>query len=588
MKGTVPGGPSPRLAREPSPRLSLAASRAAPFFAAIALAAACAGVPAADDPTDAPDGESAGTVGATSLTVDSPTEAPKGGERGRIESLLLLATPESLEAALRELYSEAISSDEAIDYRYATWSILSTVYPELAPLYFSGAPSSATVRIGALFAGETGLYAPETAYEAIGAAIRPLRDKTAAPELALAAAAMIEESGAPSVIPDLLKTKLDEYSGAWESVYLRAKRLLDRWPTCYAASIPLARALIRKELYGDALALVDAMPAAVREGLRGRKLRAEALYGLKRYQEADPLIIGVLIAEPGNLDFTLMRAGVLVAAGEYRQATPLLDAYGKAYPDDVRYLLLRSRNRYEGYRDRDGALTYIRRALAVAPDDPAVILYAAKILLAGSEEERAEGRSLARRASEGPSPAEALTLLLEDAVARGDWKEAASLLDRIAALPDSSVPYRIAFTVRLKSGDVAKATEAASAWRIAEPTSEDASIAWALVLVASGKRAQAIEYCNQVLSGKPSPKYRSRVYYVLSLVAADDAERLAYLRKALVDDAQNVEALVAIAEYYIRKGDYERARLYYKQAALAAPNDPAVIELGKKMESLPK
>ena len=138
-------------------------------------------------------------------------------------------------------------------------------------------------------------------------------------------------------------------------------------------------------------------------------------------------LLRVLLDDPLDSRFALMRAHLLVERGEYKQAAPLLDAYASINPDDRLYILLRARMAMESSKDRSQAATALRRGLARYPDDPDLTLYAAEVFAVGDQAERAEAAALAKKAyAADPSSTRALKLLLGFDLAAGDYAAAAA------------------------------------------------------------------------------------------------------------------------------------------------------------------
>ena len=95
-----------------------------------------------------------------------------------------------------------------------------------------------------------------------------------------------------------------------------------------------------------------------------------------------------------------------------------------------------------------------------------------------------------------------------------------------------------------------------------------------------------------VLSEASSPEMRSFVQYMQGLMSGSDQAAIPYFRAALVEKADNLEALASLAEAYARLGDQEKAKFYARQAialhgaAAAASGASTDGELAARIDAL--
>jgi uncharacterized protein HemY len=122
------------------------------------------------------------------------------------------------------------------------------------------------------------------------------------------------------------------------------------------------------------------------------------------------------------------------------------------------------------------------------------------------------------------------------------------------------------------------ASRLAQEWRARDPSSEAAAVAWATSLVERGEKAAASDLIGKLLAGKGSPAYRSNLYWLQSRLQNGDDAALSSLRAALVENGMNIEALAAMSDMYMKKGDYQRARFYLKQAIAISPDRADIVE----------
>jgi tetratricopeptide (TPR) repeat protein len=178
---------------------------------------------------------------------------------------------------------------------------------------------------------------------------------------------------------------------------------------------------------------------------------------------------------------------------------------------------------------------------------------------------------------------EAARLLAVDAATHYKWTDAAAYLARAGdALEDKTLAAKIL----RKSGDTRAALEYAANWRQSAPQSEAATEAYlrALVDIGDGKSAQNL--IGRILPGTNSSPFRSVLYYLQSRLQKSDEEAQALLRAALIENADNSEALASMSDIQARLKDFAKARFYLKQAMAIDPDDPELEARLSKLNTL--
>jgi tetratricopeptide (TPR) repeat protein len=279
---------------------------------------------------------------------------------------------------------------------------------------------------------------------------------------------------------------------------------------------------------------------------------------------------------------------------------PLLDAYGTVAPSNRLYLLLRARDA-EGLKNREDALRWARRGLEAYPDDPELLVQASRLLFAQAALAREpqksqasdEGRGYAEKAfgltgapEKGAGAGfEAARLLLYEAAARYDWAKAAVYLARAEAGSLGPDDRALVCLVHRKNGELAAALELSKAWYRESPGVEAAAEAYARALVGSRQERAAQDLMARLLSGKCSSAFRSTLYYLESLLEKGEEASLLRLRSALVENADNGEALAAMYDIYFGRKDYQKARFYLKQALALSPTDPELLRRERELQA---
>ncbi len=506
------------------------------------------------------------------------TVSPAQEERNRVERLILAGSPASLaEAAQAAGQASLLSKADARAYAWLAYEIARLAYPELTPAAALEAPPETSLS-KAFIDARNGR--PAAISEGQGALfeLMPLltvfRTRTQSASIAaLAAYERFSGLGHQSALAELARGHALERSGDTAkalSSFIDAQRLA---ADCYPAAINASRLLVDAGKPKDALAALAGANPNVQDTQSYQRAYAYALYGNGQWAEALPLITRVLLNDPLDSRFMLMRAHLLVERGEFKLAASLLDAYASVDPNDRLYLLLRARSAAENSKDLPGALASLRRGLERYPEDQALLLYAAELLFAAGGKDRLEAITYAGKALKAdPSSIRALKVLLAADLAAGNGSGAAARADSIRSFYPDYDDYESLYRAYRLAGRVDESLAMARLWREKQPASEQAALAWATLLIEQGKRADASAFISAQLAIKGGSVYRSTLFLLQSRLQPNEDAALASLRSSLIENGLNVDALVAMTDIYMKRNDHQRARFYLKQALTLSPD----------------
>jgi tetratricopeptide (TPR) repeat protein len=610
----------------PPVRPSVAATAAPAAEAAPAPASPAEGVALPIAPSSSPQASPAKQDGGgTALRTADPAALARGREeREAIETSIVFGSPSSL-AKARDLasHSAALRAEDASALGALALGVAALIYPDssdpvrqasASALTEAGAGSSGTAQsllksLGEIAAGRSPEIPADTAGSPLGELIPALIlfsvDSSDSARRAFDALDRFARLGVPSIIPSIIRSVDAERRGDAQGALGLYRSALAIAPDAWSATLGTGRSLLALKRGADALAALAPL-AASHSGLPAfDRCYALALYANGRYAEAEPYVARVLTRDPQDSRLILIRARLLMRAKAYSQALPLLDAYGTVDPSNRLYLLLRSLES-EGLRARDEALKWARRGLAAYPDDPELLAAASRLLFAGPAFGHEEARVLAARAAELAAPGaaappesdsetgaailaarnaagvEASRLLALDSASRFKWADAAAYLARSGAIEDKALSARIL----RKSGNAKASLDYASAWYKAEPRSDAAIEAYLRALVDSGDEKAAQESIARLLPGTISSPLRSVLYFLQSKLQKSDEAALTLLRAALVENADNPEALAAVSDIQLRRKDYAKARFYLRQAMATDQGDPELDARLKQLDAL--
>jgi Tfp pilus assembly protein PilF len=367
-----------------------------------------------------------------------------------------------------------------------------------------------------------------------------------------------------------------EKTGRWEKAAAEYRGVYNASREFYPAALGLARYLDFQGKGEEEIALLSAMAAQYPDNGAVKRQLAMVYYHRQDWPRAEPAIAEALQRNSRDSQLILMQARLLVEQGRFSQAQAPLDLYAQINPNDRLYLFLRARLQAEGYRNRDGALNYLRPLLRLYPEDEEALVYAARLLMESSRsEDQAEGREiLARLVAAGESSLLVSSLAAQDAALRRAWEEAAPHLSRLLEERRSSRDLLLAYRVERGLGNRAAALVYAQELYRADPANEEGAIAYITALIETGRRSDAATLLETRLSATGGGVLKSRYYYLRSLLRPDEEAAMNDLHSSLFEDPRNLSALTAMFEIYHRRRDERRALYYLKQALAIAPEDP--------------
>jgi tetratricopeptide (TPR) repeat protein len=516
----------------------------------------------------------------------SDTRLPGVTEKAEVERLIALGSPSSLEeAVLMATNSTLLPAVDAKAYAWVAYELARLAYPELAgglPPRADAPPEHALVR--AFIDARNGRSVP------LGPDAGPLfellpvigvfRVKTSASYgAALVAVERFSRFGMDSALGETARGMALEASGDKAGALVAYTNAEVMAPDVYTASLGRTELLIAAGRVAEAMETLARIGPPANASLAYRRAYAHALYTSRKWAEALPLITAVLLEDPMNSRFMLMRAHLLIERGEFRQAAPLLDAYARIDASDRLYLLLRARFAMDGSKDRGTAITTIRRGLDRYPNDHDLTIYAAEVLSSGDTRDRTEALVLAARALTLDSRSvRALRILLASDIASGNVEGAVAKADAILAIDPDYPDLESLYKAYRMAGINESTIRIVQTWRARDPVSESAILAWLGILVETNARPAAAELIARYLGSRGSSAFRSSLYWYQARLQTDEEQALSALRSALIENGMNVDALAYMADIYIRRTDYQRARFYLRQAMTIAPDRPDIVE----------
>jgi Tfp pilus assembly protein PilF len=511
-------------------------------------------------------------------------ERPAGsGVAGEIRSLVESGVPSSLLAALDLIRRRRLGEGEYGRAMTAvSVTLLRKLYPDNRAVFPPADPPRTHPYTRILHEAEQGEYRV------------PPRNSLDYLELTLPFLALLDETGENrflEALPALKRARelnprgilaiyfiglVYERTGQWDKAAVEYRKAYDGSREFYPAALGLARYLKSRGEIEEEIALLSDMVIRYPDSMAIKRQLAMVYYDKQDWSRAEPAIAEVLQRDNRDGQFILMQARLLVEQGRFNQAQAPLDLYALINPNDRLYLFLRARLQAEGYRNRDGALNYLRSLLRSYPEDNEASVYAARLLMESNRgEDQAEGREiLARLLAAGENSLMVSALAAQDAAHRRAWEEARPHLERLLEERRSPQDLLLACAVERGLGNRTAALAYAQELYQADPANEEGTIAYISSLIELGMRAEAGALLETRLAGAGGGLLKSRYYYLRSRLRSGEEATMSDLQSSLFEDPRNLNALTAMFEIYHRRRDERRALYYLKQALAIAPEDP--------------
>jgi len=435
-----------------------------------------------------------------------------------------------------------------------------------------------------------------------------------------------EASGSyASAIPGLVQARSARLDGDSLKAYHLYGKVLDSYPDVWPARLELG--LLSLEMGMPVNALTYLSPLAENRQNDGAVILpyAMALYHNGRLADAEPYVRKGLECYPESPELSIIAAHILMDRNDYAAAQPLIDAYGKKHASDRMYQYLKALLA-KGQNRNDEAQKWARKALQAYPEDPEIMVLLAGILLGGPEAGHKEAAALSieaknrfaadRAIAAGAKPApfsplmeamrkeaegEATRFLMLEAYNHQDWYAAGEMLGSTST---SGIDKAVVATILRKSGRKREALAFSSEWYKDSPQSEAAAEAYLRSLAAASTgigvasaagsavsdagtgligfmggyapgssgpvldagQPSIIGLVLQLLSGSCSASMRSYLHYLRGTLQTDADAAIDSYRMALLERADNVEAIAALAKAYAKKNDVQKALFFVKQA----------------------
>ena len=391
-----------------------------------------------------------------------------------------------------------------------------------------------------------------------------------------------------SVLPPYFSGLIHERMGTYSQAEASFRRAYEISDECYPALIGIARIRRLAGNTAEASAILSELTVRYPDSMEIKRQLAITRYEGRDWTRALSLIDEILISEPRNGDFLLMKTHILIEQGQFSQASAALDIYASINTTNRYYLFYRARVQAEGNRNRDSAINYLRSILRTNSNDAEAMLYAATLLMESQRPaDLQEGSELLERLRRRDSSSiEILSLSLNDAVRRENWQEAQGFLNRILAVRRTAADLVNSYHVERGLGNNARALAVARELYEQDTSNNDYAVIYISALIDNGRRVEASNLLENRLNSSISSGIRSQLYFLRSRIQTNEDVALSDLRSSIFEDPRNLDALISMFEIYHRRREERRAVHYLRQALSIAPDNPRLRQYEREYAAL--
>ena len=526
---------------------------------------------------------------------DATTAHSDGTERdlATARRLATIAAPTTLAQAIELIESQGLSQEEeAIELLYVADRLYDHLYsaldkPSLDVERYTGKYREAFSRIatGDIAGTFESLTEEQDFFSLVTPAFLLLSDASIPQDSDLGRLETLleaaEAQGRSSVLPPYFLALIENRRSNSQAVQALAAESTRRDASFYPGRLLLAQTIQPTKNARRVIDLIEEVHQVIAPSADSLGLLAESYLALGETEAGGAAAARAILLAPDRHDLLLLRIGYLEQSHNAQQALRLLNLLLARNPYDTQLLLRQARVLHESLRNPQQALNVLLKTGDVFVDDPDFHETKGRILL---ELDRAdEGlRELTRALELDPQRISVLRYMLRDAVRMGRWVQSTIYLNQVLEVSRAEDDLQLAYSVYKNLGEQNEALVVAQQLYAMRPKSHYAA-EYAEQLLLLGQTPECLEIVAQGLAQIHDPDTRSALYFLkartlegLDGAANGGAQIIEYLQLSILENPDNVPALVRIAELFMQVQDYRKAYLYLKRAHELEPDDYGV------------
>ena len=512
----------------------------------------------------------------------------RGAILQEVRSNITLGTPRSLDIALNTLYSFNLHSSEAgSELAFVANRLYHFVYPYLKYGAEPNRPPSGSIYPRLFEAVDQGrvpdIPQEETTFlSSLASAVAVLTSSSPEQrERAGEVTTYVVQINPNSMLALYLHGYYLEFEEEYQEAQELYRRVLENDGSCYPARLGLVRVYYAQGNPEAALPHVKQLQLEFSEKRYVLQWAINVYLQAGDLETADRLLSNAIIQFPDQTVFLQKRAQLLELQGKYEQARRIAAVVEQRSGETPETLLVRVQSMIRNDRHEE-ALVLAERGMQEYPAFQRFsALYGELLIQIGRREAAFE--HFQRRLEQDPKNLSIVSSLIDTAIELERWSAAVDYLEKLLEVRQTVSLLRKA--VRVYDALDQPQTAVRYARRLSEEFPDDpvAVRTYLNQLLGSGYRQEAVEYVDRRVNETSQSEVRSVLLYFRARLVQDQSSKLEYLQSSLLENVQNINALIEIAELYESTGEYNKAIRYLRQAIALKPEDQS---LRRKMRDL--
>jgi len=501
---------------------------------------------------------------------------------------ITLGTPRSLDIALNTLYSFNLHSSEAgSELAFVANRLYHFVYPYLEYGAEPTRPPSGSIYPRLFEAVDQGrvpdISQQETTFlSSLASAVAVLTSSSPEQrERAGEVTTYVVQINPNSMLALYLHGYHLEFEGEYQEAQELYRRVLEDDDSCYPARLGLVRIYYAQGNPEAALPHVEQLQLEFSEKRYVLQWAINVYLQAGDLETADRLLSNAIIQFPDQTVFLQKRAQLLELQGKYEQARRIAAVVEQRSGETPETLLVRVQSMIRNDRHEE-ALVLAERGMQKYPAfQHFSALYGELLIQIGRREAAFE--HFQRRLEQDPKNLSIVSSLIDTAIELERWSAAVDYLEKLLEVRQTVSLLRKAVRVYDALDQPQTAVRYARSLSEEFPDDPVAVRTYLNQLLGSGYRQEAVEYVDRRVDETSQSEVRSVLLYFRARLVQDQSSKLEYLQSSLLENVQNINALIEIAELYESTGEYNKAIRYLRQAIALSPEDQS---LRRKMRNL--
>lgn len=508
----------------------------------------------------------------------------------RVRSNLTLGTPRSLDIALHTLYMNKLQNTETgAELAFVADRFYHLVYPYLEYGTTQVQPPSGSIYPQLFESVEQGsvpnISQEQTTFlSSLASAITVLTSNDADQrEQAGEVTSYVMQINPDSMLGAFLHGFYSELNEKYQNARDLYLKVLEQDDSCYPARLGLVRIYYFQGNPESAFSHVEQLLLEFPEKMYVIQWAINVYLQADKLDRVDRLISSAIIQFPDETVFLRKRVELLELQGKYEQAGRIATVVERKVGETPETMLVKIQSLIRDNRSEE-ALALAEKGMEKYPDFQRFSsIYGDLLIKIGRREEAMD--YFQQQIKKEPDNLTVISSLLDTAIELGRWTDAVEYLTKLLEERQTVSLLMKAVTVYEALDQKDEAVNYAAELANEYPENPSAVKTYLDLLLDTGKDGQAVNYINRRMNEDPKSEVKSLLLFFRAQLAQDQQEKLQYLQSALLENMQNIGALIEIAELYESLEEYNKAIRYLRQAVALNPDNQSLKRKMRELEN---